>query len=328
MSRKPPTEAFTRFTSTTPSFSSSPSFTSSQNASGAASSSQSPKGSPQASHPALSPETPQQRVARLRAAHQAKKLAEFSTTDRVLARGRTVADVLHRGTTYTLLGFSVIASGFAVYGLVSLVSHNRTQKRAWIERELDRLEDARGAFLAGTASAEQLHLLEQERAGEEIKKNYEREKQKRKDEGWFTSVRNLFRRGAGSGDMGAEAAEETLAERGQRIKQSNQRFEEEQIAMAQRRQPQRMTERGGQEVELRPAAVSGSSVPGVGLDEEGRPVPLSKMERVPVSASRESPVLDAVQARVREPGPLDVMAANVSNSGSDFWSSIFGSSRS
>lgn len=230
--------------------------------------------------------------------------------------------------TYSLLGFSFVASIFAVYGLVSLVSHNRTQKRAWIERELDKLEDARASFLSGTANAEQLHLLEQERAGEEIKKTYEREKQKRKEAGWFASVRNLFRRGAASGDMGAEAAGETLAERGKRIQQSGQRFEDEQLAMAQRRQPQRTTERGGQEVELRPAAVSGSSVPGVGLDEKGRPVPLSKMDRVPVSTPRESPILDAVQAQTRQPGQLDVMAANISNSGSSFWGSIFGGSKS
>lgn len=59
--------------------------------------------------------------------------------------------------------------------MVSLISHNRKQKRAWIERELERLHDAQRAFLAGTATPEQLHLLEQERAGEEMKQKREEE---------------------------------------------------------------------------------------------------------------------------------------------------------
>ncbi|KAK5105283.1 hypothetical protein LTS08_001558 [Lithohypha guttulata] len=320
MSRKPPTDTFTRFTSTTPSFSSSPSFNSSppslkQNK-------PTPRPS-QPSQPAPASETPQQRVARLRAAHLAKRAAELSTSDRILARGRRVADVLHRGTTYTLLGFSAVASVVAAYGLISLISHNRTQKRAWIEREMDRLEAARSAFLAGTADAEQLHLLEQERAGEELKQNYQKEKQRRKEEGYFTSVKNMFRSSAAAGDMGAEPTQQTLAERGQSLRESERRFQEDQ---AKAQQNQRFT-RGDTEVELQRAAVSGSSIPGVGLDEKGRPVPLNKMQQVPV---KQSPIVDAIQGQgqVRRPGQLDMLADNISSSGSSLWYSLFGGSRS
>ena len=65
-----------------------------------------------------------------------------------------------------------------------------------------------------------------------------------------------------------------------------------------------------------------SSVPGVGLDEKGRPVPLGKMEKV--RPARNSPILEAVQASARRPGELDVLAQNATNASSNWLSSIFG----
>lgn len=303
MSRKPANDRFTRFTSTTPSASSSKpptSFNSSQ-----------PTQNPQQPSPS-STETPQERVARLRAEHLRKRAAEFSNTDRVLASGRRVADVLHRGATYTLLGFSALATVFAAYGLVSLVSHNRTQKRAWIEREMDRLESARAAFLKGTADAEQLHLLEQERAGEEIRNKYEEDKKRRKQEGWFSNVKKMFRSGAQAGDMGANPSEPTLRERAERLREAE--FAEP--------QQMRTIQTNSGEVTMRPAAVAETSVPGVGLDEKGRPVPLGKVERV--TTERESPILAAVQAGTRRPGELDVLAQNATSASSNWLSSVFG----
>lgn len=303
MSRKPANDTFTRFTSTTPSFSSSKPSTSFN-------SSQPPQNPQQLSQSPVAPkETNQERVARLRAEHLRKRAAEFSNTDRVLASGRRVADVLHRGATYTLLGFSVLATVVAAYGLVSLVSHNRTQKRAWIEREMDRLESARAAFLRGTADAEQLHLLEQERAGEEMRKKYEDDKRKKKEEGWFSNVKKMFRSGAQAGDMGANADQLTLQQRAERIREAE--YGDEQ---------QRRT--NTTETVLRPAAVAESSVPGVGLDEKGRPVPLGKMEKV--YPTRDSPILEAVQASTRRPGELDILAQNATHASSNWLSSIFG----
>lgn len=179
---------------------------------------------------------------------------------------------------------------------------------------MDKLESARAAFLSGTANAEQLHLLEQERAGEEIQRRYVEEKRRRKEEGWFRGVRGLFGRAAGSGEMGAREEEETLKERGRRLEREGEVVEEEQ---------RRRFRMGDATVELRSAVVEESNVPGVGLDREGRPVPLGKMERVLVE---ESPILDAVQAQAqkRRPGQLDELAHNLSSSGSSWLGGLFG----
>lgn len=249
-----------------------------------------------------------------------------------------MADILHRTTTYSLLGFSALATILAAYGLVSLVSHNRTQKRAWIEREMDKLDNARRAFLAGNASAEQLHLLEQERAGEEIKLKYEADKRRKKEAGYFASVKNMF--GGKSGDMGAEGAEgRTLKERGMDLEEQMAKLAEtgrdEVQALSQEviTQAQRFRE-GDKDPELRPAAVAESGVAGVGLDAQGRPVPMGKMQQVPGNATAsstfvagDSSILQAVQRETRG-GQLDQLAQNISTGGSSWFGSLFGGSRS
>ena len=48
-------------------------------------------------------ETPAQKVARLRAAHAAKRASEISTWDRIVVRGRSVADSAHRITVMGLV---------------------------------------------------------------------------------------------------------------------------------------------------------------------------------------------------------------------------------
>ena len=90
----------------------------------------------------------------------------------------------------------------SLYGLGSLITHNRRQKRAWIEREMQRLTDARTAFLRGEATPEQLHLLEQERAGEEMAKKAAQEKRLRKENGMWGRLKGMV--GISSGDMGQE----------------------------------------------------------------------------------------------------------------------------
>lgn len=325
MSRKPASDTFTRFTSTTPSFQASastpsPSFTSQQPSS-------SPSPQPPSQSTTRPNETPRERVARLRAERNLRISSSLSTTDRLLAHGRRAADVAHRATTYTLLGFSAVATVVAAYGLVSLVSHNRTQKRAWIERELDKLEAARAAFLTGTASAEQLHLLEQERAGEELNQRFQEDKRRKKEAGWFGNVRKMF---AGSGDRGVDEGERTLTERARDLQASERAFVEKEAAAAAER---RTFVQGGKELELRPAAVERSAVAGVGLDERGRPVPMGKVEAVPVDSGRgDSPILEAVAGQSRRGGQLDMLAENISGSarstGTSWWNSIFGGSRS
>ena len=52
----------------------------------------------------VSSETPAQKVARLRAAHEAQKLSQISAWDKVVVRGRVWADVAHKCTAYMLIG--------------------------------------------------------------------------------------------------------------------------------------------------------------------------------------------------------------------------------
>lgn len=53
-----------------------------------------------------SPETPAQKVARLRAERFAAKYAEAPLWDRIVIRGRYVADKAHRITVYSLMGLT------------------------------------------------------------------------------------------------------------------------------------------------------------------------------------------------------------------------------
>lgn len=77
-----------------------------------------------------------------------------------------------------------------------MVLHHRRQRRAWIERELQKLSDAQTAFLRGEATAEQLHLLEQERAGEEIQIQWKEESERKKANSlWGKTKRAFYRLG-------------------------------------------------------------------------------------------------------------------------------------
>ena len=67
---------------------------------------------------------------------------------------------------------------------------------------MDRLAAAQRAFLDGNASAEQLHLLEQERAGEEMARAHVEGKRRRKEERVMRRVSTFL--GFSKGDMGRE----------------------------------------------------------------------------------------------------------------------------
>ena len=56
--------------------------------------------------PDIPAETPAQKVARLRAQHVAKRASELTTWDKVVVRGRTMADVAHRITVMSLIGLT------------------------------------------------------------------------------------------------------------------------------------------------------------------------------------------------------------------------------
>jgi hypothetical protein len=67
---------------------------------------------------------------------------------------------------------------------------------------MQRLADARAAFLRGEATPEQLHLLEQERAGEDMAKKAAMEKRRKKEAGMWGRLKEVV--GINSGDMGRE----------------------------------------------------------------------------------------------------------------------------
>lgn len=63
---------------------------------------------------AFSGETPEQKVARLRAAHQAAKNAKVSSLDRIIGGTRRIFDNAHRITIISLIGFTGESSVSAI----------------------------------------------------------------------------------------------------------------------------------------------------------------------------------------------------------------------
>ncbi|KAK4187413.1 cytochrome oxidase c assembly-domain-containing protein [Podospora australis] len=111
-------------------------------------------------------ETPEQKVARLRAAHQRAKLAKVSRLDKFLEVGRKVADSGHRLTVVGLIGLSGIAALVTVYTAFDMMAYNKKRKAEWIEAqkklEADSLEAARIAYMTGKATEDQIALVEEQ----------------------------------------------------------------------------------------------------------------------------------------------------------------------
>ena len=184
----------------------------------------------------------------------------------------------------------------AAYGIFSLIGHSRRQKRAFIDSELDRLSDAQKAFLRGEANAEQLHLLEQERAGEEMADKWKKDREQQKTRGLWQRAKSVF---GGSGqDMGTETPQE--AERREQRKSGGRILEEAWI-----------------ESSTKPAAVTKSEIAGVGYDSKGRPIPANKIEKIVRTAEPERRSGEAIleQAGVKG-GMLDELAGNAASAAS------------
>ena len=197
---------------------------------------------------------------------------------------------------------------------------------------MGRLDDARAAFLAGTATPEQLHLLEQERAGDEIVAKAMAEKARRKEEGILGRAKAFIGVQTAIGDKGRE--EETVSSSSKAIRQGGERILEEEWTTTSEVRPQAQFSRSESE-----RAVA-SGVQGVGLDSKGRPVPMDRavkeyeQRQAAVQGSSNRP---AAPKEVNAPttirgGPLDVMAGNiagmVTSNGSGDWLSWLRSSKS
>ncbi|EON99267.1 hypothetical protein UCRPA7_5263 [Phaeoacremonium minimum UCRPA7] len=160
----------TRFTQNTPHATSKPSASSSpaQNASRFPPASGSRSSPPAGGGSAPPRETPEQRVARLRAAHLAAKQAEVSRFDRVVSGSRRFFDSAHKFTVVSLLGFTAIAGLLTVYTTVDMLRYNRKRKSEFVEAQrqmsADSLEAARLAYMRGDATDEQIALVEEANA--------------------------------------------------------------------------------------------------------------------------------------------------------------------
>lgn len=205
---------------------------------------------------------------------------------------------MHRFTTYALIAFTGVSTVVAVYGVTSLVAHNRRQKRAWIEREMNRLGEAQQAFLRGEASAEQLHLLEQERAGEEMALQHKRQVEQKKSESYWSRFKGLVGTTAAKGEMGQETEQQRLAREAR-----------------QARARQNVHDGSYVEGEVQPVAMAAapSGIKGVGVDSKGRPVPQDRVEYLSskIEQERRSGEKEVVARTGTTGGQLDVMAGNV-----------------
>ncbi|KAK2741588.1 hypothetical protein FQN57_005571 [Myotisia sp. PD_48] len=119
------------------------------------------------SQPPHGQETAKEKVERLRAQARANRIAKsLSPVDRLINSGRSWADRLHRIAVFSFLTASGIAGALTIYSMTSVVLHNRRQQVLWIDKQLELLVEAKKAYVAGTATSEQLRMLEKEKLAE------------------------------------------------------------------------------------------------------------------------------------------------------------------
>ncbi|PSR84056.1 cytochrome oxidase c assembly-domain-containing protein, partial [Coniella lustricola] len=110
-------------------------------------------------------ETPEQRVARLRAAHEKAKNAKVSRFDKILAKSRPFFDSAHRVTVISLVGLTAVAGLMTAYTAYDMLRHNRQRKLDFMEAQkrmaADSLEAARLAYMRGDATDEQMAMVDE-----------------------------------------------------------------------------------------------------------------------------------------------------------------------
>ncbi|KAK1981836.1 cytochrome oxidase c assembly-domain-containing protein [Colletotrichum cereale] len=113
-------------------------------------------------------ESPEERVRRLRAAHEAARAAQTSGVDRVIGGSRRFFDFAHKFTVLGLVGFTAIAGLVSFYSVYDMVTYNKQRRTDFVEAqrrmEEDSLAAARIAFINGTATDAQVTLVEEANA--------------------------------------------------------------------------------------------------------------------------------------------------------------------
>lgn len=116
-------------------------------------------------------ETPQQKIARLRKAAALARQGTETSFDRTVRIGRVWADRAHRFTAIGLIGLTVISGVVAVAGITDMLMHNRRRRNEWLaEQQMKASRDlafAKRALAEGTATEDQILLINRERAAEE-----------------------------------------------------------------------------------------------------------------------------------------------------------------
>ncbi|KAI0477109.1 hypothetical protein GGR56DRAFT_389574 [Xylariaceae sp. FL0804] len=109
-------------------------------------------------------ETLEERVRRLRAAHLAARQHKLSRADRIIDAGRHFFDRVHIISLWGILGFSACCFLFSIYAAGDMLLHNRKRRAEFfaVQKQIEEnsLEAARLAYIKGTATAEQVSLVE------------------------------------------------------------------------------------------------------------------------------------------------------------------------
>ncbi|EGP89305.1 unnamed protein product [Zymoseptoria tritici ST99CH_1A5] len=161
-------------------------------------------------------ETPQQKIARLRAAAALAKAPQETSWDKTVRRGRIWADRAHRFTALGLIGFTVISAAVATAGITDMMMHNRRRRNEWFAEKS--AEATRNMLLAiqaverGEATEDQVLLINRARVAEQVA---EEKKNKpgifKRAKGWlYGGLSEEEKRGGRLGVVGAveEAVEE------------------------------------------------------------------------------------------------------------------------
>lgn len=154
-------------------------------------------------------ESPQQKIARLRAAAANAKRGKETGFDTVVRVGRVVADRAHKFTAFSLIGLTVVAGVVATAGITDMLMHNRRRRNEWLAEKKAQsaaeLLEARRAQSQGNISEDQMLLINRERVRETA------EEEKKSQPGMFKRAGNylfggLEKEEQKGGKLGAAAA--------------------------------------------------------------------------------------------------------------------------
>ena len=160
-------------------------------------------------------ETPQQKIARLRAAAANAKLGKETGFDTAVRVGRVWADRAHKVTAFSLIGLTVVAGVVATAGITDMLMHNRRRRNEWLAEKKAQsaaeLLEARRAQSSGTITEDQMLLINRERVREaaEAEKKNEPGMFKRAGSFLFGGLEKEEQKGGKLGAAAAKAEEAT-----------------------------------------------------------------------------------------------------------------------